>query len=130
MNFSLITVKKKIIINNYSLFEKKIQVDFPKFNFNELVDSSDYKYFIILYNNKFAGFFMLYKKNRIQKFYILPSFRGKGWGSKIINILLGKKIKLNCYVKMNNTGAINFYKKNGFKIKKRLPKAKILFMSL
>ena len=130
MNFSLITVKKNFIINNYSSFEKNIQVDFPKFKFNALTDSLNFEYFIILYNNKFAGFFMLYRKNRIQKFYILPGFRGKGWGSKIITILLKRKIKLNCYVKMNNKGAINFYKKNNLKIVRKLTKAKILFMSL
>lgn len=130
MEFLLMNEKKKNLISNYSNYEKEIKIDFPKFSFQSLNDTNDYEYFIILSDSKFVGFFMLYKKNRIQKFYILPLFRGKGLGSKILNILLERETSLNCFVKMENKDAINFYEKNNFKIKKRLPKAKILYMSL
>jgi len=55
-----------------------------------------------------------------------PTVRNRGIGSNLVfavkNILKARQVKrISLQVSINNTTAINFYMKNGFKITKRLP---------
>lgn len=121
------TVILKILEHQYihdhlDEINKIINKTFPDYNIEKFV-KPDYMFFEIRYNNEFAGLFNIYDHNRIQKFFIIPELRGKGVGteaSKVIKrIIRAQNIplqNLHCYVKKNNLGAINFWKKNGFEI--------------
>jgi putative acetyltransferase len=83
-------------------------------------------YFVVEYNNKVvggAGIAQLdnYEGNtcELQKMYFLPIARGKGLGSKLINICLAKAKQFgykSCYLETlpYMKAAVKLYKKNGF----------------
>ncbi len=81
-----------------------------------------------LEKEKLIGFIWGYKKREepsithINYFFINKNYRSKGIGSKLLKKLENevKKCKeLELLVNKNNIGALSFYKKNGFNIKKR-----------
>ena len=79
----------------------------------------------IYYNDVIYGFIIikiLSDKNHIVSFCINPDYRRNGYGSLLINKIkeLNKKKLITLNVQKNNKIAIEFYKKNGFKITKKL----------
>ncbi|NIM16504.1 MAG: GNAT family N-acetyltransferase [Candidatus Aminicenantes bacterium] len=79
------------------------------------------KFEIILYNNVPAGRLYVDRRKddiRIIDIVLLPEFRGKGIGSKILKDLIAeadqKKLPLNFHVEMNNRARV-LYERLGFK---------------
>lgn len=83
-------------------------------------------YFVLEYQNKIVGGAGIAQLDNfegnvceLQKMYFLPEARGKGLGSKLINICLEKAKEfgfVGCYLETlpYMTDAVKLYKKNGF----------------
>jgi RimJ/RimL family protein N-acetyltransferase len=93
----------------------------------DLSDRNYWKVFVIRSGEKVIGICGLYSINEETKelwlgwFGFLKEYTGRRFGSGILLILedvakMNECKLLNVYVDKNNLGAINFYKKNGFKM--------------
>lgn len=130
MSLYIQKLNKDDLIKNYYFYNAYIAKEFRGFDMKKLNRDKKYEYFIIAYNDNFLGFFMIYDKERLQKFYILPLFRSIGLGSLLVKEFKISYPNLHFFVKMNNKDAIRFYERNGFKIVKKMPKFKIVKMNL
>lgn len=107
------------------------QVDYMLHNFQSLKAvkkqiEEGYRYFIIYKNEKPSGYLALVsckseKKTMISKIYINKEQRGCGLGKQLLNFahqqaLSAQQKTLWLTVNKYNTKAINWYKKQGFKI--------------
>lgn len=91
---------------NYKISEKS----FDNVFFKSLVYIEDDIKGIIIYD-------LLYDRIEIEYIIIDEDYRKKGIGSKLLGKIETKNIKnITLEVRESNVSAINFYKKNGFKI--------------
>lgn len=91
---------------NYKLTE----TDLDKVFFNSLVSVDDKINGIIVYN-------LFYDRIEIEYIIILEEYRKKGIGSKLLSEIEKENINnITLEVRESNIAAINFYKKNGYKI--------------
>ena len=120
---------KKISLEDIPYIEdcgkKCLPIYFKQKELVYIIDNDKYKLLKIFDKEIIYGFIILQifdNKNHIMSFGIDPLYRNMGYGKALINkvkeISLNKTISLN--VQKNNVIAINFYIKNGFKVKKEL----------
>jgi len=109
---------REINVNHYN--NKSISRVFPGYDIKKYKNSKEHKFYEILIDNNFAGFYNLYQGNRIQKFFIEEKFRKMKLGTLVISLLKQKRNDYYCYVKKNNTIALKFWEKNGFIISKNI----------
>jgi len=89
---------------------KLTEADFNKVFFNSLVSVDDKINGIIIYN-------LFYDRIEIEYIIVPEEYRKKGIGSKLLLELEKENIKnITLEVRESNKEAINFYKKNGYKI--------------
>ena len=91
------------------------------FNINSIDEflKKGYKYYHI-YDNVNIGVVVYYEYEDgiyLDKLYILPEFRGKGYPKAIFNLLLNIKNRITLNVNQKNKRAVACYFKEGFKIK-------------
>ncbi len=60
--------------------------------------------------------FIAFKDNWIDHLYLLPEAQGKGIGSSLLNIALGKANEYQLWTFQRNTAARAFYEAKGFKV--------------
>lgn len=61
----------------------------------------------------------IYDKGELNYIFIIPKYRNKGYASKLLNFMFEdlRSVKnITLEVSVNNTSAINLYKKNNFQI--------------
>jgi ribosomal protein S18 acetylase RimI-like enzyme len=113
------------VINSY------ITDNFSEENFIKELSSSDFQYHLIYYKDELAGFSKVifnYQNEfvtdinvtKMERLYLLEKFYNLGLGKELLNfnIALAKRNKqagIWVFVWIENTKAITFYKKNGFK---------------
>jgi predicted acetyltransferase len=96
---------------------------YSKPSLEEQITVLKHQFYFIMYNNEKIGFISVNETEsnnwHINKFYILQTIAAKGLGTQcfneILKLLSPKKISLT--VNRKNYKSINFYFKNGFKIK-------------
>lgn len=89
---------------------KLTEADFNKVFFNSLVSVDDKINGIIVYN-------LFYDRIEIEYIIVPEEYRKKGIGSKLLSQIEKEKINnITLEVRESNIEAINFYKKNGYKI--------------
>ena len=89
---------------------KLTESDFNKVFFNSLVSVDDNINGIIVYN-------LFYDRIEIEYIIVPEEYRKKGIGSKLLSEIEEQKINnITLEVRESNITAINFYKKNGYKI--------------
>lgn len=86
---------------------------------NKKIDKSIDEYRCILVNEKVAGYYRLHKEDdkvELDDFYILSSFQNQGIGTIVMNKLINEiKRPIYLYVFNQNTKAVAFYERFGFK---------------
>lgn len=93
-----------------------------KFNYKISVDSFDNAFFkcLIYYDEVIKGIIvydLLYDRIEIEYIIVQDEYRKQGIGSKLLNEVEKISVKnITLEVRESNIAAINFYKKNGFKI--------------
>lgn len=93
-----------------------------KFNYKISVDSFDNAFFkcLIYYDEGIKGIIvydLLYERIEIEYIIVQDEYRKQGIGSKLLNEVEKNSVKnITLEVRESNIAAINFYKKNGFKI--------------
>ncbi|MFQ3181581.1 MAG: GNAT superfamily N-acetyltransferase [Polaribacter sp.] len=113
------------VINNY------ISANFSEENFIKELSSPDFQYHLIYYKDELAGFSKVIfnyqnefvtdtNATKMERLYLLEKFYNLGLGKELLNfnIALAKQNKqagIWVFVWIENTKAITFYKKNGFK---------------
>ena len=112
--------------DTYKGIVSKEHIDFMlKENFEEKaierLRNNGYMYYKLVENEKMVGvvvFFITNEETHLDKLYLLPEARGKGYPALVFKNLLtyGKDVTLN--VNRNNKRAFKCYTKNGFKIDK------------
>lgn len=86
---------------------------------NSFFNSGDYKIIVARSDKVLCAYLIIHISDKIdiEKIYVDPNYRKQNIGTKLLNEIdklnLNRKIILE--VNENNTTAINFYKKNGFK---------------
>lgn len=96
------------LLSNFSY--RLTEVDFNKVFFNSLVSVDDKINGIIVYN-------LFYDRIEIEYIIVPEEYRKKGIGSKLLSEIEKEKINnITLEVRVSNVNAINFYKKNGYKI--------------
>jgi GNAT superfamily N-acetyltransferase len=60
--------------------------------------------------------FCSYNNNWLNHLYVLPGHQGQGIGKLLLDNAKNHNSELNLWVFQKNTKAINFYKRNGFKL--------------
>lgn len=108
----IIKLEKNYILQNHSFFNNKINLFFQNYDIKNHITNTDF--YQINWKNEFAGFFNIYEKNRIQKFFIIPKFQHKGLGSLAVKYILSFIKNPYCFVKKSNQNGISFWKKNNF----------------
>lgn len=77
-----------------------------------------------------VGFYRLDTKNgetELDDFYILPSYRGRGIGSAVLEkCILEVKTPMFLYVFKENAGAISLYQRFGFTLHKNVGKTRMI----
>ena len=97
-----------ILLSNFNY--RLTEADFSKVFFNSLVSVDDKINGIIVYN-------LLYDRIEIEYIIVPEEYRKKGIGSKLLLEIEKENINnITLEVRKSNTAAINFYKKNGYKI--------------
>lgn len=115
----------KEIIDNY------IAANFSEENFIKELSNSDFQYHLIYYKEELAGFSKVIfnsqnqfitdvNATKMERLYLLEKFYNLGLGKELLtfNIQLAQKNKqagIWVFVWIENTKAIAFYKKRGFK---------------
>ena len=113
------------VITNY------ISANFSEENFIKELSNSDFQYHLIYYEDELAGFSKVIfnyqnefvtdiNATKMERLYLLEKFYNLGLGKELLNfnIMLAKQNKqagIWVFVWIENTKAITFYKKNGFK---------------
>ena len=128
-----------LLIANETALEKayRSEVRFPHFdmvldNIRSAIESFWDQYIIILYNNQIAGFYLDgegYGLTELNMFFILPQFRRLGIGTAAMQHLLQNsngKVYLTVY--RENTDAIAFFEKMGFRKSKTEPSGSTVAM--
>ena len=79
------------------------------------------KYLIFIDNNKILGYlnyYLIYDRIEIANFDVLPDYQNNHIGTKLLDYLINKYFNrvsnITLEVKIDNTKAINLYKKMGF----------------
>lgn len=108
----IIKLSKNFINQNYLLLNKIISSIFPNYDIRRF--GEDHEFYLINSDNLFVGFFNIYQKNRIQKFFILPQFQNRGFGSRAVKFILKITNNAYCFVKKNNQKGMKFWEKNKF----------------
>ncbi len=108
----IVKLNKNIINQNYLLLNKVISSIFPNYDIRKF--GEDHEFYQINCDRLFCGFFNIYQRNRIQKFFILPQFQNRGLGSKAIKYILKITNNPYCFVKKSNKIGIKFWEKNNF----------------
>lgn len=108
----IIKLSKNFINQNYIFLNKTISTIFPNYDIRKFDNQHDF--YQINWEKKFCGFFNIYQKNRIQKFFILPQYQNKGIGSKVVKFILTIIREPYCFVKKNNQKGMKFWEKNKF----------------
>ena len=97
-----------ILLSNFKY--KLTETDLNKVFFNSLVSVDDKINGIIVYN-------LLYDRIEIEYIIIVEEYRKKGIGTKLLSEIEKENINnITLEVRESNIPAINFYKKNGYKI--------------
>lgn len=92
------------------------------FNYKITEDSFKNPFFkcLVFFDNEIKGVIVydfLYDRAEIEYICVLDQYKNKGIGSKLLNEIEKLNIKnITLEVKESNQVAINFYKKNGFRI--------------
>lgn len=100
---------------------------YPKYLFNAFLNNPFILFLVCLINEKIIGYIVASKNNsgHIISLAVHPKFRRKGVGSILLEEAL-KSMKnegislVKLEVNENNNSAINFYKKHGFKILRKI----------
>lgn len=108
-NLSEIAEMEKEIFCNTAFSEKQLE---------EIEEIDRYRFLIVKKEEKIAGYVILYDSVdvwEIMKIAVKKEHRREGVGEELLNYIssLGQ-IPIMLEVRENNTGAIEFYKKNGF----------------
>jgi GNAT superfamily N-acetyltransferase len=126
----IIQYTKEYFDEVFEVIHKTIEKIYPKYYTRKAVDffhehhskenmriKLPQEYVLISFeNNKLIGTGILVK-NEISRFFILPEYQNKGYGKKIL-IELENKVDKKLYNKItlaSSLGAVNFYRKNGYK---------------
>lgn len=97
-----------VLLSNFNY--KLTESDLNKVFFNSLVSVDDKINGIIIYN-------LFYDRIEIEYIIVPEEYRKKGIGSKLLSEIEEQKINnITLEVRESNITAINFYKKNGYKI--------------
>jgi ribosomal-protein-alanine N-acetyltransferase len=97
-----------VLLSNFNY--KLTESDLNKVFFNSLVSVDDKINGIIVYN-------LFYDRIEIEYIIVPEEYRKKGIGSKLLSEIEEQKINnITLEVRESNITAINFYKKNGYKI--------------
>jgi ribosomal protein S18 acetylase RimI-like enzyme len=113
------------------VIDSYISDNFSEENFIKELSSSDFQYHLIYYKEELAGFSKVIfnyqnqfvtetNATKMERLYLLEKFYNLGLGKELLNfnIALAKQNKqagIWVFVWIENTKAITFYKKNGFK---------------
>ncbi len=129
-DISTISALATIIWNDYYVpFIGQKQVDYmlkmmySKESITEQFDIKKHRFYIIRNNAEAIGFISIHNETEnewhINKFYLLQTIATKGIGSRVFKqiIALHEPKKITLTVNRQNYKSINFYFKNGFKIK-------------
>lgn len=112
------------MIRTPNLDELKYLYDLVESEFNVKYSDNVYtNWLVYIDNNKIIGFLnydSIYDKAEIEYIYVDPLYRKSGIATKLFNKMLEDLDKKNINsitleVRSDNTSAINFYEKNGFK---------------
>ncbi len=86
----------------------------------EMMKNPNYIIKVIIENNIFCGYIIIYKNidfDEIYKICVKEEFKRNGYGSALVNYAKNNcQSKLFLEVRASNSGAIQFYLSNGFKI--------------
>lgn len=97
-----------VLLSNFNY--KLTEADFNKVFFNSLISVDDKINGIIVYN-------LFYDRIEIEYIIVPEEYKKKGIGSKLLLELEKENINnITLEVRESNMAAINFYKKNGYKI--------------
>ena len=112
------------MIRTPNLDELQYLYDLVESEFNVKYSDNVYtNWLVYIDNNKIIGFLnydSIYDKAEIEYIYVDPLYRKSGIATKLFNKMLEDLDKKNIdsitlEVRSDNTSAINFYEKNGFK---------------
>lgn len=112
------------MIRTPNLDELQYLYDLVESEFNVKYSDNVYtNWLVYIDNNKIIGFLnydSIYDKAEIEYIYVDPLYRKSGIATKLFNKMLEDLDKKNINsitleVRSDNTSAINFYEKNGFK---------------
>lgn len=112
------------MIRTPNLDELKYLYELVESEFNVKYSDNVYtNWLVYIDNNKIIGFLnydSIYDKAEIEYIYVDPLYRKSGIATKLFNKMLEDLDKKNINsitleVRSDNTSAINFYEKNGFK---------------
>ena len=70
-------------------------------------------------NGRIAGFIGL-NQDYIEGLFVSQEFRSRGTGTKLLDFVKGKRFRLSLNVYCENDSAVRFYRKNGFKVNKKI----------
>lgn len=94
---------------------KKFRLDLEEYAIPLMLENVDY--YDLKYENKIVGFYCL-EDTYLDAFYILPEYRRKKIGSKLVKEVYKKHNFKTLHIINNNIPALNFWKKN-FKLRKK-----------
>ncbi|MDO9399427.1 MAG: GNAT family N-acetyltransferase [bacterium] len=108
-------------VNEFSVSDEVV-IFWPKHILHNCIKSQTDYLLIAKEKEKIIGFIIInnslvFKKTIIENIYILPQFRKKGFGTKLLNMAIKKIKTTGCeYICLltNNYEAIKFYESNSF----------------
>ena len=110
-------------------YETNLNLDFKKtfIWIRNKIEKNIENYQCIYFEDIKVGYYYLHDeegKLELDDFFIFDEFQGKGIGTKVLNhidlIAKEKNKDIFLYVFINNQGAINLYRRNGYKVVKNI----------
>ncbi|MSU00358.1 GNAT family N-acetyltransferase [Tissierella pigra] len=110
-------------------YETNLNLDFKKIFIwiRNKIEKNIENYQCIYFEDIKVGYYYLHDeegKLELDDFFIFDEFQGKGIGTKVLNhidlIAKEKNKDIFLYVFINNQGAINLYRRNGYKVVKNI----------
>lgn len=81
----------------------------------QTIDFNHFQVYCLLQEEEVLGFLGVAER-KIEMLFLHPSITGRGWGKKMINFAIEELKADTVDVNEQNTGALAFYKKMGFKV--------------
>ena len=124
--YKLINVEKKDINKIYDIGKNNLDIYYDKNHLNYFITNKNYKMFKVIFENNICAFVICEiindNKLHINSIAVDKKYRRIGIGSFMLSSIKNKfNYKyITLYVSVKNTKAINLYKKNKFKINKKI----------